>query len=366
MKNINRYVLFVLAILLVGGIVYYLSDIVAYILISWVLSMLGQPIMRFFRRLKMGKFQIGPNTSAVLTLSIFLVIFAALILMFVPLIAEQANNLSKVDYAAIATALEEPIQQFNNWVAKMGIIPSGKDPSTQVQEALTGWFEPSKIGNLFSSALGFAGNFLVGFFSILFITFFFLKEQNLFLNFLLMLVPNEYEYKVKKIMKAVSKMLTRYFGGIVFQVSIITLLVSVALSLLSIKNALLIGFFAALINVIPFIGPAIGAAFAVIVTISSNLNLDFYTEMLPLIGSVVAVFAVLQLTDNFVLQPYIFSNSVLAHPLEIFIVIMIGAKIAGVVGMILAIPGYTVIRVIASVMLSEFKIVQQVSDRMGL
>ena len=141
---------------------------------------------------------------------------------------------------------------------------------------------------------------------------------------------------------------------------------SVALSLLGIKNALLIGFFAALINVIPFIGPAIGATFAIFVTISSNLNLDFYTEMLPLIASVVAVFAVMQLTDNFVLQPYIFSNSVLAHPLEIFIVIMIGAKIAGVMGMILAIPGYTVIRVIASVLLSEFKIVQQVSDRMGL
>ncbi len=366
MKNINRYALFVLAILLVGGVVYYLSDIVAYILISWVLSMLGQPIMRFFMRLKISKFRLGPNVSAVLTLSFFLVIFAALILMFVPLIAEQANNLSKVDYAAIANALEEPIQQFNNWVARMGIVPTGKDPSTQVQEALTGWFEPSKIGDLFSSALGFAGNFLVGFFSIVFITFFFLKEQSLFLNFLQMLVPTEYEYKVKKIMTTVSKMLTRYFGGIVFQVSIITLLVSVALSLLSIQNALLIGFFAALINVIPFVGPAIGATFAVFVTISSNLNLDFYTEMLPLIGSVVAVFAVMQLTDNFILQPYIFSNSVLAHPLEIFIVIMIGSKIAGVMGMILAIPGYTVIRVIASVLLSEFKIVQQVSDRMGL
>jgi len=366
MKNINRYLLFVLAILLIGGVVYYLSDIVAYILIAWVLSMLGEPIMRFFKRLKIGKFKIGSNMSAVFTLSIFLIIFAALILMFVPLIVEQANNLAKVDYAAIATALAEPIQQLNDWAAKMGIIPTGKDPSIQVQEALTGWFEPSKIGNLFSSALGFAGNFLVGFFSILFITFFFLKEQNLLLNFLLVLAPTRYEFKVKKIMMAVSKMLTRYFGGIVFQVSIITLLVSVALSLLSIQNALLIGFFAALINVIPFIGPAIGALFAIFVTISSNLNLDFYTEMLPLIGSVMAVFAVMQMTDNFILQPYIFSNSVLAHPLEIFIVIMIGSKIAGVVGMILAIPGYTVIRVIASVLLSEFKIVQQVSDRMGL
>ena len=367
MRNINRYLLIAAALLLVGSLVYFLSDIVAYVLVSWVLSMLGQPMMRFFqRRIKFGKFQIGPTTSAILTLLVFLCVFAALILMFVPLIVEQANNLSEVDYASIAKALEEPIQNLNDWAVNLGITQTGKDPSQQVQEALTGWFEPSKIGNLFSSALGFAGNFLISFFSIIFITFFFLKEKNLFLNFLLMLVPNEYEYKVRKIMYAITKMLSRYFGGILFQVSIITLFISVALSILSVKNALLIGFFAALINVIPYLGPAIGAAFAVFITISSNLDLDFYSEMLPLILSVVGVFAAMQLMDNFILQPYIFSNSVLAHPLEIFIIIMVGAKIAGVVGMILAIPGYTVIRVIASVFLSEFKIVQQVSNQMGL
>ena len=367
MKNISRYLLIALAILLVGGIVYYLSDIVAYILISWVLSMLGQPLMRFFqKKIKIGKFHVGPATSAILTMIIFLFIFVVLIWMFVPLIVEQANNLAAVDYPAIANALEEPIQQLNEWVANLGIIPTGKNPSDQVREALTGWFDPSIIGNIFSSALGFAGNFMISFFSILFITFFFLKEQGLFLNFLLMLVPNEYEGKVTKIMHDVSTMLTRYFGGITLQVSIITLIVSLALSLLGVKNALLIGFFAALINVIPYLGPLIGASFAAFITISSNLDLDFYTEMLPLLIKVAAVFASMQLLDNFLLQPYIFSNSVSAHPLEIFLVIMIGAKIGGVVGMILAIPAYTVIRVIASVFLSEFKIVQGFSDRMGL
>ena len=181
-----------------------------------------------------------------------------------------------------------------------------------------------------------------------------------------MLVPRGYEYKVKKSMRNITTMLTRYFGGITVQVTIITLIVSIALSLLGVKNALLIGFFAALINVIPYVGPLIGAAFAIFITISSNLGLDFYSEMLPLILKVAGVFATMQLTDNFILQPYIFSNSVLAHPLEIFLVILIGGKLGGIVGMILAIPVYTVLRVIASVFLSEFKIVQQVSDRMRL
>jgi len=367
MKNINRYLLIALAIFLVGGIVYYLSDIVAYVLIAWVLSMLGQPMMRFFQnKFKIGKFRVGPGTSAILTMIVFLFIFVVLIWMFVPLIVEQANNLAEVDYPAIAKTLEEPIQELNDWVADLGVIQTGKKPSDQVREALTGWFDPSIIGNLFSSALGFAGNFMISFFSISFITFFFLKEQGLFLNFLLILVPNKQEEKVRKIMRNVSTMLTRYFGGITIQVSIITLVVSLALSLLGVKNALLIGFFAALINVIPYLGPLIGAAFAAFITISSNLDLDFYTEMLPLLIKVAAVFASMQLLDNFLLQPYIFSNSISAHPLEIFLVIMIGAKIAGVVGMILAIPGYTVIRVVASVFFSEFKIGQEFGDRMGL
>ena len=127
------------------------------------------------------------------------------------------------------------------------------------------------------------------------------------------------------------------------------------------KNALLIGFFAAVINVIPYLGPLIGAVFAIFITISSNLDLEFYSEMMPLLLKVVAVFGAMQMLDNFILQPYIFSNSVLAHPLEIFIIILIGAKLNGITGMILAIPVYTILRVIARVFLSEYKIVQKLT-----
>ena len=98
-------------------------------------------------------------------------------------------------------------------------------------------------------------------------------------------------------------------------------------------------------------------------TISSTIEMspDFYTETLPLILKVVGVFLTMQMLDNFLLQPFIFSNSVKAHPLEIFIIILVGAKLGGITGMILAIPAYTVIRVIAKIFLSEFRIVQQIT-----
>ena len=76
------------------------------------------------------------------------------------------------------------------------------------------------------------------------------------------------------------------------------------------------------------------------------------------------VFAFMQLIDNILLQPNIFSKSVKAHPLEIFIVVMMGAKIGGIAGMVLAIPFYTAFRVIGKVFLSEFKVIQKLTRNM--
>ena len=204
----------------------------------------------------------------------------------------------------------------------------------------------------------------IGIFSVVFITFFFLKEEGLFASFLAAIMPQEYDAKVHHALSDIAIMLRRYFRGLVLQMLSVATFVTIALSLLGIKNALLIGVLAALLNVIPYVGPIIGAVFGIIFTISSGLDLDFYTQMLPQIIKVAAVFAAAQMLDNYILQPYIFSNSVLAHPLEIFIVVLMGAKINGVLGMVLAIPFYTILRAVAGAFLSEFHIVQHLTERM--
>lgn len=175
------------------------------------------------------------------------------------------------------------------------------------------------------------------------------------------MVPSAYEVQTKQAVDDTSKLLIRYFIGILLQMFIIAVIVSSGLTFIGVKNALLIGFFAAIINVIPYIGPIIGVFFAMILTISSNTGLSFYTELLPLLYKVLMLFGILHLIDNFVLQPNIFSKSVKAHPLEIFIVVLMGAKIGGIMGMVLAIPSYIVIRVISKVFLSEFKIIQKLT-----
>jgi predicted PurR-regulated permease PerM len=327
--------------------------------------MIGAPIMRLFvDRLNFKRWKYGPELSAMLTLLVFVIAALTLFSVFVPLVAQQARNLTEIDYVALGEALSEPINFINGKLYNWGIISEITEPSKQIDQWFGTIFNSDFLSGIFGYVLGLAGNALIGIFSVVFISFFFIREQGLFVDVVKALVPTNQEDKTVNAIEEISHLLTRYFGGIVIQVTIITIFVSLALSLIGVENALLIGFFAAIINVIPYVGPMIGAAFAVAVTISSNLDMEFYSQMMPLILMVVGVFLIMQLTDNFILQPFIFSNSVKAHPLEIFIIILVGAQLGGILGMVLAIPSYTVFRVIGKVFLSEFKIIQGLTSRM--
>ena len=130
------------------------------------------------------------------------------------------------------------------------------------------------------------------------------------------------------------------------EVGSMMILESIGGLILGLPNAILIGFIGGLLNVIPYIGPLIGAAMASILVIVSHASLGI-DATLPLVYGILAVFAIANVIDNFLLQPIIYSNSVQAHPLEIFIVIIVGGSLYGPIGMILAIPVYTILRVIA-------------------
>jgi predicted PurR-regulated permease PerM len=117
-------------------------------------------------------------------------------------------------------------------------------------------------------------------------------------------------------------------------------------------------------NVIPYLGPVFGISIGLLLGIANSMELEFYTELLPRILYMAMVFVVYQIIDNMFFQPFIFGTSVKAHPLEIFLVIIIGGSLAGVVGLILAVPAYTVIRVFAKEFFDEYKVVQKITERL--
>ena len=414
----TRYIVIGISVLVALGIMYYFSNLVAYIILAWSLSMIGSPFFRFFRKF------LGKNISALLTLFIFILFGAIMLWIFIPPLLQQARNISNIDYAKAIDAIEEPINDWQKMLEKRGFIktpepvvidtttiPKQEKPFAEAQiihldsiirndsiltgltimvnvneaeneyvpepvvpqntdktffdaakENIISFINPKRIQNLLGGMVGFLGNFLIGIFSILFISFFFLREQGLFTGMITNIVPDKFEVETEHAVEESSRLLVRYFIGIATQIIVITTLVSLLLSLFGIKNALLIGFFAALMNVIPYIGPILGATFAIIITFTSNLDLSFYNELLPVIGKVMIVFVIMQLIDNFLIQPFIFGRSVKAHPLEIFLIVLVGAQLGGIIGMVLAIPVYTVLRVVAKVFLSEFKIIQKLTQ----
>jgi predicted PurR-regulated permease PerM len=420
MKFNFRYLFAVIPLMITGAVLYYFSDIVTYLLLAWVISMIGAPVVVLLRK------YLGKNLAALMTLSLFVLAFILLVWIFIPPLVNQIENLSKVDYNKIVTALEEPIKDWEKWLVNKKLMisadtsqvpnqiytsykdtlpqaviidstiagfdkvsdrpiqivihmgnnqPITKDEkSLQVTENegffvilknnMSTYLNPQKIQQMFGESLSAFGDIMVGVFSIFFIGFFFLREQGLFDSILTTLVPTKYEQQTKQAVDETSKLLIRYFVGIMIQVTIITIIVSLSLTVLGVKNALLIGFFAGLMNVIPYIGPIIATFAAVMITLSSNMEMSFYTQMVPLLTKVIIVFMVTRLIDDIILQPNIFSKSVKAHPLEIFLIVLVGAKIGGIMGMVLAIPFYTAFRVIGKVFLSEFKVIQRLTRHM--
>lgn len=347
-------------------LLYYFSDLVSFILASWVLSMLGQPLMKLFlEKLKLNKFSYGTSVAAVLTILLYIMAILLIGILFIPIIIEQASHLANIDYNKIGASLQPPITYINNELQSLGLISSEQSVMDQIIEVVQKWFKPERVSNIFGSIIQIGSNLTLAVGSIIFITFFFLQESGLFQEYLVAIVPKRHEEKISHILSDASRLLRRYFSGILIQGSIFCLISYIALTLFGVRNALLIGFFGGLMNVIPYVGPIIGMVFAAFITLTGYVGADFGQVILPLCIKAIGSVFIAQVIDNWLVQPFLFSKTVKAHPLEIFLVILIAAKIGGITGMILAIPAYTVLRVVARAFLSEYKIVKKITEDMG-
>jgi predicted PurR-regulated permease PerM len=194
--------------------------------------------------------------------------------------------------------------------------------------------------------LGAISSFGIGLASVLFITFFFLKDRLLFVDGVKKLIPNSHEDKILNSLHKTNHLLSRYFIGLVLQLFIVFLLYLLVLFIFGIPNLFIIAFLCAILNIVPYIGPLIASVLAAILTMLSHLGSDFQTVILPTTIYVLIGFWIVQIIDNNLSQPIIFSKSVSSHPLEIFLVILIAGFLSGILGMVIAVPLYTILKVI--------------------
>jgi len=315
--------------------------------------------MNVFAKLKIGPFYLPKSLCAGLTILSFYAIITGFISMFLPLIIEQIQTVISIEPQNLADLLAEPLTNIDEWLAFYQVTDGEQKTIDIIKDNIAEVFNISNVSNVFGSFVGTLGNFLVAVFSVTFIAFFFLIDAPLFYNLALKFVPRHLEKSFKQVVSTTQYLLTRYFVGVSIQITLITTLVTLGMLILGIPNALLIGFFAGVINIIPYLGPIIGMVFGIFVSLTTNLDQFIeYSSLLPFIFQVTSVFLIVQLLDNSLFQPIIFSNSIKAHPLEIFLLVWIAATFAGVGGMVLAIPCYTIIRVIANEVLLEVGVIE--------
>ncbi|CCZ82331.1 AI-2E family transporter [Odoribacter laneus] len=364
MNNFGKYFLGFIGLVFVGLFCWYFSSIIAYVLIAAVISFLGRPIIDLLGKVKIRGKELHNGIKAALALLALWTLFIFFMVTIIPLVTHEFQNIGNISVDNVMSKLESPVDDISRVLKRYGLIEMDDDMEKSISNSLSSLVSVTRIKTIFGSLANTISDIFVALFSITFISFFFLKDSRLFSGMVLALLPAKYEEGGRNALDSIQKLLVRYFVGILFEVLGVMTLNTLGLWMvgLSFSNALVIGLVSGVLNVIPYIGPIIGVVFGVVVGIVLHIDLPFYTDLLPLLVYMVIAMLITQLIDNVVFQPFIYGNSVHAHPLEIFLVILLAGNLAGIPGMILAIPSYTVLRVILREFFNKYRLVKKITQ----
>jgi len=357
-KYITGIVLFLIALYLL----WFFSDIVVYVFLAGFLSIVGHPLVNLFDRIKFGRYRMPHALSAVLTLLVLITLIVTLVVLFVPVIARQAEMLASINVDAILNTISEPVARFEAFLRSYNLLGEGESIENMITARLKSVLNLASFSDIFQNLLSLTGTLFIGIFAVIFLAFFFLKDRRLLKNGIMLFVPEKHEEKASHALSVAKNLITRYFIGLSIEILLMIALLYIGFAIFGVKSALLIAFLGGVMKIIPYIGPIIGITLGIVAALSSSLSMGIYTEVVPITLKILGVYIVADIIDNLVFQPVIYSSSVKAHPIEIFLVILMAGSLAGITGMILAIPVYTLLRIVAKEFLSQFKLVKKLTE----
>ena len=363
-QTILRGILWLAVAALVVALLWYFRQAVVYILISAVLAIIGRPLVGAICKIKIGKAHFPRWSAAAITLVVLWVVFGGLVAMIVPPIASKVYALSqlKSQSPTSLSTLLKPLSEFQDYLFGLLKLPE-VDATTLLNElvkSLLDLLNYDTVTSVVSSIISLGGTMIITLFSVSFITFFFLKEDGLFTKMVAAIFPDRYSESIHRAIDKITLLLSRYFMGLLIESVIVAGVIAVVLLLFGMQweNACFIAIIMGLLNVIPYAGPAIGAMASIFIGIVSPIEGCSIAYTLVVICGVLCV---VKGVDDFVLQPTIYSSKVAAHPLEIFIVILMAGSVGGIIGLLVAVPTYTVLRVFAKEFLSEVPLVNKLT-----
>ena len=349
--RLARYIIIAAVIAIVAWLCHTFSNVLIYIIAAFVVSLIGRPLMQLLRKIRFKGKSAPDWLLSIVTIVVILGILLFVVTQAIPVVARIVRDASVLNSSSLEG---NPLDRVNDWI--VSLFP-GLGPDFDVIGLLVGKLKEvtnlANVKTVISSVTSIVSGIAVGLFSIVFIAFFFIRDEKLFRKIVVSLVPDRLEESVGKAIADIERLLSRYFVGLLiemFGVALIDFLGLWLVARLGVNYAAGIAFIAGILNIIPYVGPLLGeilgVVLAVILKYGTGIGLDVNIWVFALI--VLAIMLAAQLVDNFIYQPVIYSTSIKASPLEIFIVILLVGHIGGVMGMLVAIPGYTVVRVIAS------------------
>ena len=343
--TVNRFLKIILFILFLVALVWVfiqLSSIIMLFVISALLSYILDPIASFLEYKGLSR------TAATALIFIILAIILVVFIFFI--IPPVVHQLKIVQQNLGSGKTAQTIQQIENFIKQN--LPFLKDSELNIQSKLN-----ELVTHLSNSLFALLGNLI----SIIttaviipFIVFFLLKDGRALLKGLISIVPNRYFEKTLNLLYKIDIQIGGYLRGQFFDALIIGILSVFALYILNVPYFLLIGAFAGLANMIPYVGPLTGTILAVLVVLISNGQVN---QMLM----VAIAFALIQLIDNVLVQPLVVAKSVQMHPLLVIFAVIIGGQFFGVLGMFLAVPVAAILKVFVIEVYHMYKKVQLVS-----
>jgi predicted PurR-regulated permease PerM len=333
-----------------------IKSLIIYAIIGLYISVLGRPVAKVLRNLPKIGSKLSTSVVSALTLVLITGVFIGLGSWFVPVLIEEFSFLNNIAYGDLFQTLESEWQQLDLVLNSFGIDSTAE--FAELNRSLQNFASVDAISAALGSVIGSVGTMFIGTFSVLFISFFLLKEQDLAHRFIDAVTPKKFHSKVDVMTPEIKRIVTRYSFGILFQISTVFALLALGMSFIGIEGAVVLALCAAVFNLIPYVGPLIGGALGILLGMGQlytaglsdpSLGIDLVQSLYLLFG----LFAGVQLLDNLVFQPIIFSNSVGAHPLEIFLVISIAGTLLGIRGMIIAVPVYSIGRIVLNTALNS-------------
>ena len=361
----QKYKLFfiILGLAFTGFLVWYFSEIVIFIVVAVVVSIIGSPMVELLDRIRFRKLKFPHILSVIITLLLMVVLFFGLISFFIPLIVKEANMISNIDGKALMDYYKYEIAWTQDFLLRYGIMPKGATIDSSLKDFALKLVDFGLFSNILSKIISFAGTFLFSVFSILFLSLFFLYDNRMMPRLILLVVPQKYEEQTRNVMTKSRKLLSRYFIGLIIQVLLNILTYSLALIIVGAKGALVIAFFAGIIIVIPYLGGIIAIITGILLGVTGVISMGDYAHIVSMALKIFIAMLAVQLIDNNVFQPYIQGKVVQAHPVEIFLLILAAASIGGIPAMIIAIPAYGFLKIVAVEFLSQFRLIQKISEK---